>query len=1168
MRYVADLHLHSHFSRATSRDLDLEHLSYWAQLKGVRVVGTADFTHPGWFRELQEKLVEAEPGLFRLRPDLGRDGDREVPARCRSEVRFLLTVEISSIYKKGDRTRKVHNVVLVPSFPAAARLAASLARIGNLASDGRPILGLDCRSLLEMVLQSDPQAFLVPAHIWTPHFAVLGAASGFDSLEECFGDLTPHLFAVETGLSSDPPMNWRLSALDRYTLVSNSDAHSPSKLMREANIFDTELSFNGIREAWRTAESGRCLGTIEFFPEEGKYHWDGHRACQQRLTPAQTRSAGGLCPACGKKVTVGVLHRVESLADRPEGFRRPHAGPYRSLVPLPEILSEILEQGEESKRVQAEYFRLLARFGPELDILTEVPEEDLARFSSPLLGRAVRCMRAGDVLTEPGYDGVYGRIRTLRDGERAGSRGQVDLFGGGTARPSPLLEGLNPAQREAVEAPEGPLLLVAGAGTGKTNTLARRIAYLITERGLPPAQVLAVTFTRKAAAEIRERLEGLLGGRRQVHSAALGTIHGISARFLRHFAPAMGLAADFPIADETLQLAIAREILPSTPDTHSALQPARLVEQIASSKARSLGEQAAPQAGARAERPPETVPGLAPGLFAAYQAALTRRGALDFEDLVLQCIRLFRHPGAGPAARGRYASVLVDEAQDLNEAQYEWLRALTADHRRLALVGDPDQSIYSFRGANARIFQRFLEDHPGAARIHLEENYRCPPTVLAAAEPLIAASPGRLAKRLYTRRSSGRKVQIWNCDYGRSEAARVVQAIEETIGQTSMERRDARGPDPALSGAARSFSDIAILTRTHAQHLTFAEALGRAGIPFQAAAATRKKPRPEILDALARLRAAASPADNEALSALLLARVPGIGEKTARSLRDTASQHQRTLLDFLSASHLPSLSSPSSWTALQAVLDDLRRLREGLEQRGLPLTLRGLFDETGLLEPPPGDPDAAFLLLLAAQYPPGVHGPAAPVASPSDRPAASEPDPGCLAAEPLARSVVVQARSDAGAPSFGPAPGECAGHVALQDVHSFLAEAALRLESDLLDPRAESVKLLTIHAAKGMEFPVVFLCGLEEGLLPHAEATASEEAIEEERRLCYVAMTRASELLVLTHCRSRLLFGSEKPASPSRFLDSLPVQQFESRRFESRSSRRRQADRDQLRLFE
>jgi len=409
--FYADLHVHSKFSRATSRDADLEHLALWAGKKGIAVVATGDFTHPGWLAEIEQKLVPAEPGLFRLRPDLQRELGRTPDRPAPGDVRFLLEVEISTIYKKGGRTRKVHHLVYVPDLAAARRLIQSLSRVGNLKSDGRPILGLDSRDLLEMVLQSGQCAYLVPAHVWTPWFAVLGSMSGFDAIEECYGDLSSEVFALETGLSSDPAMNRRLSALDRYALVSNSDAHSPAKLGREACVFDTAMDYFAMRRALQTGEGYR--GTVEFFPEEGKYHLDGHRKCGVCLEPHQTRQHGGTCPVCGKPVTLGVMYRVSELADRDRPFDPPQwqAAPFRSLIPLEEVLSELLGVGPQTLTVRQKYEEMLARLGPELCILEHVPPEDIARAGWSLLAEAIARMRQGRVIRQAGFDGQYGTIR-------------------------------------------------------------------------------------------------------------------------------------------------------------------------------------------------------------------------------------------------------------------------------------------------------------------------------------------------------------------------------------------------------------------------------------------------------------------------------------------------------------------------------------------------------------------------------------------------------------------------------------------------------------------------------------------------------------------------------------------------------------------------------------
>ena len=406
MSFIADLHIHSSYSIATSRDISPENLYKWAQLKGVTVLGTGDFTHPSWLSELREKLEPVGNGLFTLKKKF-RDIDAEIPQSCKGEVYFLLSSEISCIYKKGGKVRKVHNLLYLPGFEEAERLTNELGKIGNINSDGRPILGLDSKELLKIALDVSQDSILVPAHAWTPHFSVFGSNSGFDSLEECFEELTPHIYAIETGLSSDPPMNWRVSSLDHITLMSNSDAHSPQKIGREANIFDTELSYKGIIGSIKSRKG--FLGTIEFCPEEGKYHYDGHRACKMRLSPEDAIKNKGLCPSCGKRVTIGVMHRVEELSDRPDGFRPKVAPPYHSLISLRGLIAHTLGLGEGSKKVEKEYMNILKALGPELEVLMDTPIKELESVN-PSLSPAVSDIREGRVRIEPGYDGEYGKV--------------------------------------------------------------------------------------------------------------------------------------------------------------------------------------------------------------------------------------------------------------------------------------------------------------------------------------------------------------------------------------------------------------------------------------------------------------------------------------------------------------------------------------------------------------------------------------------------------------------------------------------------------------------------------------------------------------------------------------------------------------------------------------
>ena len=405
MKMIGDLHIHSRFSMATSKEGTPENLDFWARKKGISLIGTGDFTHPVWREELQERLIPEGNGLYRLREGYVKEESRKFPGEG---TRFVVSGEISSIYKKNGKTRKVHNVILLPSLEAADAMAQRLEKIGNIHSDGRPILGLDSHDLLEMMLDVCPEGILIPAHIWTPHFSVLGAKSGFDSVEECFEELTPYVHALETGLSSDPAMNWRISKLDRYQLVSNSDAHSPSKLGREANLLDIDCSYEGLYRAIQTGEG--LEGTVEFFPEEGKYHFDGHRKCGVSLSPVEAERLGGICPVCGKKLTMGVDHRVEQLADRAEGFVKKDGKKYESLVPLPEVISACMGYSTASKKVQGCFEQMIQTLGTEFDILRNVPSEDIKSCAGERIAEGIENVRTGNVKRIPGYDGEYGKI--------------------------------------------------------------------------------------------------------------------------------------------------------------------------------------------------------------------------------------------------------------------------------------------------------------------------------------------------------------------------------------------------------------------------------------------------------------------------------------------------------------------------------------------------------------------------------------------------------------------------------------------------------------------------------------------------------------------------------------------------------------------------------------
>ena len=413
MKYIADLHIHSHFSRATSKKLNPEHLNFYAGMKGLQIIGTGDFTHPGWLNELREKTEPDGNGLFKLKKEYQLNSYFE-----NKNTRFLLTAEISNIYKRGGKVRKVHNVILVPGFAEAEKINQRLINLGgNLTSDGRPILGLDSRDLLEIVLECGENNYFIPAHIWTPWFSMLGSKSGFDSLKYCFDDLAHHIHTIETGLSTDPPMNWLCSFLDNVTMVSNSDAHSPDRLGRNANVFNTQPDYFSLTDALKTGNPDKYLGTIDMFPQGGKYHYDGHRKCNICWNPTETLRNKTICPICKKPVTVGVMNRVIQLSDREDISERPNKFPFRSIIPLKEILSEISELGVNSKKVEAEYLKTIKKLGTELDILLEIPLEDIETKTTKTLAEAIRRMRNREIIIQEGYDGEYGIIKVFNPGE-------------------------------------------------------------------------------------------------------------------------------------------------------------------------------------------------------------------------------------------------------------------------------------------------------------------------------------------------------------------------------------------------------------------------------------------------------------------------------------------------------------------------------------------------------------------------------------------------------------------------------------------------------------------------------------------------------------------------------------------------------------------------------
>lgn len=1043
MRFVADLHVHSRYSRATGREADLAGYHRWARVKGIGVVGTGDFTHPGWFAELEQQLVEKD-GLYALRETpKGSPVEGAVPAD--TAVRFILTTEISSIYKKHGQVRKVHSLIGVPSLEDARRLGTKLSGLGNIASDGRPILGLDPKDLLSILLETSPDAFLIPAHIWTPWFSLFGSKSGFDRIEDCFEELTPHIFALETGLSSDPLMNRRWSALDRYRLVSNSDAHSPGKLGREANLFDTEQSWRGLVDALRTGTG--FLGTFEFYPEEGKYHLDGHRKCGVCLDPDQTLKTGGMCPVCGTPVTVGVLSRVLTLADRAEPVTPRTAEGFRYIIPLPELLAELAGSGPGSKAVSALYARIITAFGSEYGFLLDTPLEDIERSQGGLLTEAVRRMREGRIDPRPGYDGQFGVIRVFDDAELTRLRGQDELFRGERTSVSRKARGALPAQgmraqgtsaqgtraelaraqparaeriaaldslaldaeqRAIIESDSRRSLVIAGPGTGKTRLLVGWIARHVSTGAVEPGRVLALTFTHRAAGELKDRLALLLPGQADKITAA--TFHSFCWSVLRELDPSLRVV----------------------------YSPSHRVELLS-----ALGEDPAGRAKALADRMERCWEGMEEPdtdlrqTMDRYEEDLRRLGGADISSLVMRLGGMLQADNVLRARlSARYSLIALDELQDINRPQYDLLMQLCPSVESVMCIGDPDQAIYGFRGSDRALFFRFGEQ-TAARTFFLTRNYRSAGAIVAAADALIAPARAGGTPLLTAARPEGAKIRLVHASDPQEEGKLIADSIRDLVGGVDSVSVDAaRKRDPG----SYAFSDIAVLFRTRAVRDALIPALTGAGLPLTLGASTPLSEEEPFRSLVAALRLVVAPADPVSLRIL---RAHAAGTRRAALVEDWLLRGVE-------------LARKAGTEGVRALMDDAL------------------------------DSVVAFDTL--------------------------------------------QPEVDLGKEALRDFAVEHGG-----DLPGFLSRVSLCARESEWARAAQKVGLLTFHAAKGLEFPVVFIAGAEEGVTP------LPDELEEERRLFYVAVTRARDFLFISHCARRRVHGRMTEASPSRFLSEIPA---------------------------
>ena len=1088
--YIADLHIHSRYSRATSRDCTPEHLDLWARRKGIHIVGTGDFTHPAWREELAEKLEPAEDGMYVLKNEY-RLREEGVPGGM--IPRFVVTGEISLIYKKNGKVRKVHSLILLPGLEDAEKVSAKLEQIGNIHSDGRPILGLDCHDLLEILLELCPGAVYVPAHIWTPHFSLFGAFSGFDTVEECFGDLTPYIHAMETGLSSDPPMNWRVSALDRFQLISNSDAHSPAKLGREANLFDISMSYEALAKAIQTGCG--LEGTIEFFPEEGKYHMDGHRKCGLCLTPSETMKYNGKCPVCGRKITIGVSHRVEELSDRPEGYVRENAKRFESLVPLPEVIGASIGASASGKKTEREYRRLVSELGAEFEILRNLPLEDIRRVSGARVAEGIGRLRGGHVERIPGFDGEYGVIRLFSAEELDNTEGQMnffDLIGADTAQTErsdsgegcggkrgvqqeeenqkkgriPAAEAcqdviareeksaapqvLNKEQNDAVRCGSPHIAVKAGPGTGKTKTLVSRIKYLMEYRKVRPSDITAVTFTNQAAAEMRERIGRETGKKQAARAMQIGTFHAVCMNFLKSH------GEDSVLITEEEQRRLAAETID---ETGIPMDVKGFLEAVSRYKS-GLTE---------VQEEDKSLEGLLRQAFRIYEEKKDLRKLWDFDDLLLRTAERIEDGSLSEGWERQFRYLLVDEFQDINPAQFRLVKLWSRAGRELFVIGDPDQSIYGFRGADAECFEKLKKEYNDLEVIRLRENYRSSPQILSAALEVIsqgektdAEQSGekddgqRGGRMLHPNCPDGLPVRLIRTENPMGEAVFIAKEIGRLVGGIGMlEAHEAawKREDRGLRG----FGEIAVLCRTHHQAELVEKCLKRESIPYIAAG------REDFL--------------------------------TDRTVQESICffRYLEKQQDPVSVKSCAEELWKLEWNEMAAeIVEKAAEKFRPLYQKKKPQKfLEQWMEEMGLSD----SPAMQKLLQMTVFY---------------------------------------------------------------KTMPEFLDALSLGVESDLKrcgtkKYTSDAVTIMTLHGSKGLEFPVVFIYGADQGSIPlESEKHPADRA--EERRLFYVGMTRARKELILT-----------TSGEMTEFLKTLPDGLIE---IENAEKKRKEENWHQMSLFE
>ncbi|MBN2442490.1 MAG: UvrD-helicase domain-containing protein [Spirochaetales bacterium] len=1076
MKYIADLHTHSCYSRATSKFSNLEGYYQWARVKGINLVGTGDFTHPQWLKELKTKLKPDGGGFFTLKnPPKDSPGELSVSLKDLQEIdiRFCLSVELSTIYKKNDKTRKVHSVVFAPDFDVVEKIRGKLLSLGkNLSSDGRPILGLDTKDLLDLVLGVSEYAYLIPAHVWTPWFSLFGSNSGFDSIEDCFEELTPYIFALETGLSSDPEMNWRWSALDKYTLISNSDAHSPGKLGREANVFDTDFTYNDMFQAVKTGDGYE--GTIEFYPEEGKYHLDGHRKCGVCLEPDETRTHSGLCPQCGKKLTVGTMHRVLELADRSKSKKPENAAGFKYLIPLPEVISEITGTGPATKSVFDLYSRLLGTYGNEFNFLFNIPIEDIEKESGELFAEAVKRMRSGYINPNPGFDGEYGVINVFEEGELIKYLGQHDLFPikrsvkklrsaqrkGLEKKIKKKIENantvlsLNPSQTKVLTVTSGSILVTAGPGTGKTKTLTQWIYHLIRNGFSTPEEVLAITFTHRAADEMKTRINLLLG--RDGEKIRICTFHQFCFDLVKELFPSIN-----SVYDDKRRLNVLSILFPELMKKE--------IKKLASDIKQYL------------EHPESHINEKERGYAQTYLNSIKKFNAVDLSSLISGINQLFKkEPARLRRLVDNYRYIAIDELQDINSSQYTLVKHLISDknseskeQKCLLAIGDPDQAIYGFRGSHLSYFYDFKNLY-NPVEIFLDKNYRSTEQIVKAGEAVIFHNSLRKMKSLTSEKGRGDNLLYYKSSDILGEGKFIAKNIEQLVGGMSF-----TAPELSYESGSDlySFSDIAVLARTRSLLNDLIPFLSGAGIPlriYHAQPLMDEKPFSYIFSVLSYL---VQNQDIVALHDIFTHLYTSFSEQQLSDILPYFMDHPEdpmsTVENFLQSGRI----MENHYADAKDFFSFSLTMKETLENEGVAKVLSAVFHK----------------YIRPEDYYDHIS---------------------------LKKEVLCEEAEKYGS-----------------DLNGYLRRSVLYPYESESSLATDKVHLLTFHAAKGNEFPIVFIAGASEGVTP---LSGVQTDIEEERRLFYVAMTRAKEQLIITSSSEYKIFGTLKKCKRSRFVGEIP----------------------------